>query len=376
MLLIGAGLMIKSTLRLLEVKLGFRPEGLMTMQLELPAFKYSNDDQARIFHRQMLTRVEALPGVIGAATVNWLPMQPGPGDLLLVEGRTPPPPGAEPKASTRVVSSTYFRTMGVSLLNGRDFSDRDSESSPGVIIINNALANRLFTGQDPIGHRIAFAGEEPHPYEIIGIVDDERVGALDEEAVSVVYRPYEQSPWTRLNLVVRTPGDPQSIVNAVRGEIRTLDQDLAIYSVAAMDQLVADTPSTFLRRYPALLMTVFAAIALILATVGIYGVISYSVSQRTRELGIRMALGAPRSRVLLLVLGDGMAKVLAGIALGLAGSLVLTRVMTSLLFEVTPTDPMTLVGISLLLAAVASLACLIPARRATRVDPMAALRHE
>jgi predicted permease len=375
-LLIGAGLMIKSTLRLLEVRLGFRPEGLITMQLELPTARYSNDNQARAFHQQMLERVEALPGVVGAATVNWLPMQSGPGDLLLVEGRTPPAPGAEPKASTRVVSSRYFRTMGVSLLNGRDFTDRDDPSSPGVIIINSSLANRLFPGQDPIGHRIIFAGGEPKPYEITGVVDDERVGALDEESASVVYRPYVQEPWTKLNLVVRTPADPQSIVNAVRGEVRALDQDLAIYSVTTMEQLIDDTQSVFLRRYPALLMAVFAAIALILATVGIYGVISYSVSQRTHEIGIRMALGAPRRKVLIMVLGDGMAKVLAGIALGLAGALVLTRVMSNLLFEVTPTDPMTFVSISLLLTVVALLACWIPARRATRVDPMAALRDE
>ena len=375
-LLVGAGLMIRSTLRLLEVKLGFNPENLMTMRVELPFPKYAEDDQTRAFHRQLLTRLEALPGVTGVGTVNWLPMQGGPGDLLLVKGQAPPPPGQEPKSSTRVVSSSYFRTMGISLLEGRDFTDRDDQTNPQVLIINRSLATRLFADQDPIGRQLIFAGGEPKPFEIVGVVDDERVGALDEEAASVVYRPYLQEPWNKLNLVVRSAGNPTSIVNAVTSEVQAIDQDLALYSAATMNQLIADSPSTFLRRYPALLMAVFAAVALMLAAVGIYGVISYSVNQRTNEIGIRIALGAARRDIFTLVLGEGLTLTLIGLGIGLAAATGLTRLLSSLLFGVGTTDPLTFVLIPLILTGAALGACFVPARRAARVDPMFALRHE
>jgi putative ABC transport system permease protein len=375
-LLIGAGLMIKSTMRLLEVKLGFKPERLITMQLELPSARYSEDDQARAFHQQMLARVESIPDVVGAATVNWLPMQPGPGDLLVVEGQTPPPPGLEPKANTRSVSSSYFRTMGISLLKGRYFTEGDNPSSPGVIIVNNTLAKRIFGNQDPLGRRISFGGEKPKPCEIVGVVDDERVGAMDEESASVVYRPYLQAPWTRIALVARTSTDPQKVIGAVRNETRALDPDLAFYAVMTMERLIADTQPTFMRRYPALLLTCFATLALILAAIGIYGVISYSVTQRTREIGLRMALGAQTGDVLIMVLKQGMSLILIGVAVGLVSALALTRLMRSLLFGIGATDPLTYIAISSLLIFVSLLACWIPARRATKVDPMIALRCE
>jgi len=375
-LLVGAGLMIKSTARLLEVKLGFRPERLLTMQMALPSGRYAEDDQVRAFHQQLISRIEGLPGVDGAATVNWLPMQPGPGDLLLIEGEPPPTPGTEPKASTRVVSAGYFHTMGISLLKGREFTDRDNQTSSGVIAINNALARRLFALQDPIGRRITFAGDEPRPYEIVGVVDDERVGALDEESASIVYRPFAQEPWPKLALIVRTTGDPQGVVNAVRSELQELDHDVAPYAVATMEQTINDTPSTFLRRYPALLMTVFASLALILAAVGIYGVISYTVTQRTREIGIRMALGAKTSDVLTLILQQGMRVALIGVGAGLAASFALTRLLKTLLFDVSATDPLTYAGVAGLLLIVALMACYLPARRAARVQPLTAIRHD
>jgi putative ABC transport system permease protein len=308
--------------------------------------------------------------------VNWLPMQGGAGDLLLVKGQTPPPPGQEPKSSTRVVSSSYFRTMGISLLEGRDFTDRDDQTNPQVLIINRSLATRLFADQDPIGRQLIFAGDEPKPFEIVGVVDDERVGALDEEAASVVYRPYLQEPWNKLNLVVRTAGNPTGIVNAVTSEVQAIDQDLALYSAATMNQLIADSPSTFLRRYPALLMAVFAAVALMLAAVGIYGVISYSVNQRTNEIGIRIALGAARRDIFRLVLGEGLTLTLIGLSIGLAAATGLTRLLSSLLFGVGATDPLTFVLISLILTGAALGACFVPARRAALVDPMVALRYE
>jgi putative ABC transport system permease protein len=375
-LLIGAGLLIKSTLRLLEVKLGFRPERLMTMQLELPASRYSADEQARAFHQQLLARVETLPGVAGVATVNWLPFEGGPGDLLRVEGEPPPPPSEMPKTTTHVVSPGYFRTMGIALVRGRAFTDNDNQSSPKVLVINGALTRKLFADRNPIGRRIIFEGGEPEPFEIVGVVDDERVGELDEEAAAVVYHPYLQEPWTKMNLVVRTAGDPASIVNAVRGEVQALDPNLALYSVATMEQLIAERPSTFLRRYPALLMAVFAAIALTLAAVGIYGVISYAVTQRTHEIGIRMALGAERRDVLRLVIGQGMRLVLVGAAGGVLAALALTRLLRGLLFGVSATDPLTFIVVTALLALVALLACYVPARRAAKLDAMVALRYE
>jgi putative ABC transport system permease protein len=373
-LLVAAGLLIKSTKRLLEVKLGFNPERLLTLQMELPTTKYSTDAQVRDFHQQLLSRVETLPGVISAASVNWLPLEGGPVDLLRVEGQPAPSSSAVPKTTTHVVSSAYFQTMGVALLKGRYFTDNDHQSAPQVLIINNTLARKLFGQQDPLGHRLFFEGDDPKPFEIVGVVDDERIGELDGESVSVVYRPYLQDPWTKLNLVVRTSGEPEGVVNAVRGEVRALDQNLALYAVASMEQLIAEHPATFLRRYPALLLGIFAALALILAVIGIYGVISNMVSQRTHELGIRMALGAGRSEVLKLIIGQGLRLTLLGVASGLVGAVALTRLMRSLLFEVSATDPLIFGFVTVLLVAAALLACYLPARRAAKLDPLAALR--
>src|SRR5262245_28372661 len=375
-LLIGAGLLIESTLRLLEVKLGFKPDRLLTLRLELPASRYSTADQTRAFHQQLLPRIAALPGVAGAASVNWLPLEGGPVDLLRVEGQPPPPASEIPKTTTRVISPNYFRTMEVALIKGRYFTDEDHQSAPGVVVINSELARKLFGKRDPIGQRILFEGGEPKPFEIVGVVDDERVGELDDEDVSVIYRPFLQDPWTKLNLVVRTAGEPDSVVNAVRDEAQALDPNLALYAVATMERLIAERPSTFLRRYPALLMTVFAAIALALAAVGIYGVISYSVTQRTQELGIRMALGAQRRDLLKLVFWQGLRLASLGVASGLAVALALTRLMQGLLFGVGATDPLIFGLAAGLLLAVALLACYLPARRATRLDPLAALHCE
>ena len=375
-LTVAAGLLIKSTLRLLQVELGFQPERLLTVQLELPPSKYSSDEKNIAFHQQLLSRIAALPGVASVGSVNWLPLQGGPGDLLRVEGQPPPSASEVPKCTTHVVSADYFRTMGVALLRGRYFTDHDTQSTPTVVVINSTLARKLFGAEEATGHRIFFEGDEPKPFEIVGVVDDERVGQLDEAPVSVVYRPYLQDPWTKLNLVVRTTDEPYSVVNAVRSEVQTLDPNLAIFSVATMEQIIAVQPATFLRRYPALLLGLFAAVALILAAVGIYGVISCSVSQRTHEIGVRMALGARPTDVLRSVVGEGMKLTLIGVAVGLIASLLLTRLLASLLFEVSATDPLMFVLISLLLSLVALVACWRPAWRATKVDPLTALRSD
>jgi len=266
--------------------------------------------------------------------------------------------------------------MGITLLKGRPFTDGDDQSAPQALIINSALAKKVFGQQDPIGRRIIFEGAEPKPVEVVGVVDDERVGELDEEAVAVAYRPYLQDPWTKLNLVMRTAADTGAVVNAVRGEVQAMDPNLALYSVETMEQLIAERPATFMRRYPALLLSLFAVIALILAVVGVYGVISYSVIERRNEIGIRMALGAERRDVFKLIIGRGMALTFCGMSVGLITALALTRLMRSLLFDVDATDPLTFIYVSALIAVAALLACWIPARRATKVDPTIALRSE
>ncbi len=375
-LLIGAGLLIQSTLRLLNVKLGFKPERLLTLQLELPRARYSTDDQTRTFHQQLLARVAALPGVVSASSVNWLPLEGGPVDLFRVEGQPRPRPSEMPKTTTRVVSANYFHTMGIALIKGRHFTDADNQASPGVLVVNNALAKKLFGRQEPLGRRLIF---EDKSFEIVGVVDDERVGELDQEAASVVYRPFLQDPWTKVNLAVRTASEPGSIVNTVRGEVQALDPNLALYSVSTMEQLIAERPATFLRRYPALLMAVFAALALILAAIGIYGIVSYSVKQRTHEIAIRLALGAQSRDVLCLVIGQGMRLAGAGVVIGLALALALGKLLTGfsgLLYGVQATDATTFSLIALLLLAVALVACWLPARRATKVAPLVSLRAE
>jgi putative ABC transport system permease protein len=375
-LLTGAGLLIKSAKQLADVKLGFTPERLLTLQLELPATRYAGDAQSRNFHQQLLSRITTLPGVTGAASVNWLPLAGGPVDLLQVEGQAPRPASEVPKTTTHVVSSDYFHTMGIALIKGRYFTEADDQSAPQVLIINQALAKKLFGSDEPLGRRLLFEGDEAKPYEIVGVVDDERVGELDEEPVSVVYRPYLQDPWTKLNLVVRTAGEPSSLIAAMRSEVQGLDRDLALYAVAPMEQLIAERPATFLRRYPALLLAVFAMLAVILAVVGIYGVMANAVSQRTQELGIRQALGAGRVDIFKLVLGQGLRLMLVGVASGLVGALALTRLLESLLFGVSATDPLIFAVVTLLLLAAAAVACIVPARRAARVDPALALRGE
>ncbi len=375
-LLIGAGLLIQSTLRLLNVKLGFKPERLLTLQLELPQARYSTDDQTRAFHQQLLTRVAALPGVVSASSVNWLPLEGGPVDLFWIEGPPRPRPSEMPKATTRVVSANYFHTMGIALIKGRHFTDADNQTSPRVLVVNNALAKKLFGQQEPLGRRLIF---DDKPLEIVGVVDDERVGELDQEAESVVYRPFLQDPWAKVNLAVRTTGEPGSVVNAVRSEAQALDPNLALFSVATMEQLIAEQPATFLRRYPALLLAVFAALALILAAIGIYGIVSYSVKQRTHEIAIRLALGAQSRDVLRLVIGQGMRLAGAGVVIGLALAITLAKLMTGfsgLLYGVQATDSPTFALIALLLLAVALAACWLPARRATKVSPSASLRAE
>lgn len=375
-LLIGAGLLVHSFVRLLDVEPGFNPDKLITMRISFSGKKYTEDARRVEFLRQLLERLEALPGVRGVAVANGLPLEGQ--DITstpVVEGR-PPNEFQDLGIGTHAVNPGYFRAMGVPLLKGRFFSERDGADGPPVVIINEALARRFWPDEDPIGKRISlFAGSHSHKFaEVIGVVGNVRYTGLAGEISLDAYAPYEQVPWPYITVAMRTAIDPTSLVAAVRQEVKTLDPELPIYSVRTMERVMMETLG--LRPLMLVLTGLFALLALLLAAVGIHGVMSYSVSRRTHEIGIRMALGAQPHDVLRLMVGQGMVLVLVGVGLGLAGSLAMTRFLKSWLFGVTPTDPMTFAIVSLLLMAVALLASYIPARRATRVDPMVALRYE
>jgi putative ABC transport system permease protein len=373
MLLIGAGLMIKSFWKLQQVDPGFDPQNLLSFQITLPASRYAERPERSIFYQQVLEKISTLPGVKAAAVVNHPPFSGGRGiSGFKIEGRPEPTSIADtPLADYRVISPDYLRMMGIPVLQGRPFAESDGKDAPLVAIINRAFADRFFPNTDPLGRRIG-AGDEW--LTIVGVVGNVKQSGLDAESATHVYVSYLQMPVSRTGLLVRTASDPLSFVSAIRGQILTIDRDQPIYNVNTMSGLISESVAP--RRLNLLLLGAFALVALALASVGIYGVISYSVSQRTREIGIRVALGAQRRDVLKLIIGQGMALALAGVALGIAGSIALTRIMSGLLFGVSATDPATFAAIALLLAAVALLACFLPARRAMKVDPMIALRYE
>jgi putative ABC transport system permease protein len=295
------------------------------------------------------------------------------GSDFRIEGRPEPEPGTETIVNTRSVSPGYFGTLGIRLIKGRDFSDRDTSVAPKVAVINSHLARIHFPNEDPLGKRITFDEGESW-ISIAGVIDDVKQLGLDSSAQPEVYFPYAQVASASMSIVVRTASNPLSMAGALKGQIQEIDKDLPIAEVKTMEQLLSDSVSG--PRFNMLLLTVFAVVALVLAAVGIYGVMSYSVSQRTHEIGIRMALGAQTSEVLKLVIRQGMLLTLAGLATGVVASLLLTQLMSSMLFGVAATDPGTFTAVLLLLAGVALGACFLPARRAAKVEPMEALRHE
>ncbi len=371
-LLVGAGLLIKSFLRLLRVDPGFNPHRVLTLRIDLPDSKYSSNDRIAAFYQQLSQRIKTLPGVETVGMINYLPLSPESTNRtrFTVEGRPVSEFETLPVAELRSINPDYFRAMRSPLLKGRYFIDTEKVS---VCIINETMARRFFPHEDPIGKRVNTGDLAPQPFwlSIIGVVGDVRHFGLDDRARFDVY---VNSTESEMYLVVRTASDPLSLAPAVRREVQAVDKDVPVSNVTTMDQILSNSLSS--RRFSMLLLGIFAGLALILAAVGIYGVISYSVTQRTHEIGIRMALGAERSDVLRLVVRQGMVLTLAGVGAGVAGSLALTRFLSSLLYEVRPTDPATFVSISLLLTGVALLATYIPARRATKVDPMVALRYE
>jgi putative ABC transport system permease protein len=377
-LLMGAGLLIKTFWNLRSVEPGFAPEHLMTMRIELPEARYKERDKQNRFQSQTLEGIKTLPGV-EAAMVSELPLS---GDNLnhdfLIENRPFIQPGDEPSLESRSVAGDYFRTMHIPLLAGRDFDSRDfAEKAPLVGIANESMVKQYFKNEDPIGKRMRWArNPEVQWITIVGVAGDVKHFGLDLPEQPGLYSPYPQAPpWKRwMSLVARTQSDPGEMTQALKQQIWKVDSQLPVTKVQTMSEVAATSFAA--RRFNMSLLAVFAVLALLLAAVGIYGVMSYAVTQRTQEIGIRMALGARALDVLKLVIGNGMTLTLIGVALGLVGSAALTRLMSTLLFGVTPTDKLTFVVVSAVLVLVALLACYVPARRATKVDPLEALRYE
>ncbi|MEN3327985.1 MAG: hypothetical protein V7638_2792 [Acidobacteriota bacterium] len=377
-LLIGAGLLINSFVRLRNVDPGFRSDNLLTMKIVMPLSKYLDRPRRIAFYNDLLQRVQSLAGVRSAAITTNLPLYHQSNSMTVrIQGRPEPPPAQQPVAVTRIVSPGYFDTMTIPLLNGRKFSDQDVVTTPRVAVVSETMARSFWLGEDPVGKRFGIGEIESDRdwINIIGVVKDVRQIELTADPKPQVYLTYLQFGFfDSRDLVVKTDVDPASMAVTVRNAVWEIDKDQPVSNVQTMDAIFADSIAR--QRFSMVLLAIFAGVALVLAAVGIYGVMSYSVAQRTHEIGIRMALGAHTKSVLKLALGYGMKLVLIGIGIGLIAAFALTRLMSTLLFGVTATDPITFALISLLLIGVAALASYIPARRATKVDPMIALRYE
>jgi putative ABC transport system permease protein len=372
-LLVGAGLLIRSFIRLQQVDPGFNPRNVLAAVVTLPQAVYPERTQIAPFYSQLLERVKALPGVESAAAVSSLPLAGNDSDAdFLIEGRPAPQPDQRPVAWISSVSNDYFRAMGMRLVAGREFNERDNESSPKVVIISEATARRHFPNEDPIGKRIG-NGRPDGWREIVGVTADVKHFGLNQDARVSMFFPHRQQPTRRMFIVARAAA-PLSQSSALRGAVAAMDKNLAVSNIRAMEEITAQSIGQ--ERFTLLLLGLFSGLALLLAVAGIYGVMSYAVAQRTHEIGVRVALGAQTRDVLKLVVTQGMALVSVGVGIGLASSLALTGFIRGLLFGVSATDPMTFVAISVLLSLVALLACYLPARRATKVDPMVALRQE
>jgi predicted permease len=374
-LLIAAGLLIRSFSRLLAVPTGFQPDRVLSLELSLPQARYSSTTARAGFMKGVLNRADSLPGIEFAGAISRLPLNPGNSTRSLdIQGRTPEKDDLPP--DYLVASPAYFQTMGIPLRSGRAFTDRDSETAASVAIVTQAMAEYFWPGRDPLGQHVRISnGNDKEPWsEVVGVVGDIRQHHLERNPRPALYVPYAQDPWPFVAVVVRTKMDPASTASSVESAIHAVDPDEPVYDVRTMKEV--ESVSVSPQRLQLVLLGLFAILALTLACTGIYGVMAYFVAQRTREIGVRMALGAQARDVIGMVVGEGLRMALLGAALGLLGSVFLMRVLSGLLFGVTPRDPLTFCGVAAILTGVALLACYIPARRATVLDPLVALRYE
>jgi len=376
MLLVGSGLMIKSLRRLQSVDPGFNPTNVITGAIQLPRSSYPQPQQKVDFFQHLLTNVRALPGIEDAAIGSAPPFTGIPAATnFTIAGQPPVAVADQPVTDVRVVDQHYFGVLGIPLLKGRNFSDREVVQESHVVIINEALARKHFGNDNPLGQRLTInMKDDPPPTEIVGVVGDVRSKSMDVPATPMVYWPHSELPGFPVMLVVKTKSEPTAFAAAIQREVLAIDKNQPVSEMRTMSSLMADTIAR--SRFASLMLTIFAALAFLLASVGIYGVMSYSVSQRTNEIGIRMALGATGQSVLTMILKRGLIMSACGVVLGLIGSLVLTRFLVSLLYGVSATDPVTFIVVSVALTAVALFASYLPARRAMRVDPLVALRYE
>jgi predicted permease len=374
-LLVGAGLLVKSFMRIQKVETGLRPEGVLKMRVSLPASRYDTAEKTAGFYREVLERVAGLPGVESAGVINLLPIhQYGNNGEIQVEGRDPLPPGRVPLTEFRRASTGYFKTLGIQLLGGRLFAPADEADGVLNVVVSRELVRTFFPDGEALGKRIRGGGGIGPWWTIVGIVGDVKQSGLTQPSRPELYFPYTASRTDGMTLVVRAASDPEELTGAVRREVQAVDPNQPVYEVRTMEEVI--NRSVVNLRLNMTLLSIFAGLATLLAVVGIYSVMSYLVTQYTREIGIRMALGAQPGNILKLVLGQGLALTLVGVGIGALTAFGLTHLITRFLYEVGGNDPLTYVSVSLLLTVVALVACYIPARRATKVDPLVALRYE
>ena len=379
-LLVGAGLLVRSFLRVVTVDPGFQPGHVLTMQLSLPRSKYPHDKDRAFFARELVRRVGSLSGVQAVGAINVLPARSSFLSLRIsvipfqVDGTAAAPAGQEPAADFRVITPGFLSAMGIPLRAGRPITEQDVPDKQQVLLINETLARQYFRNADPVGQRLRFPPFEKDVRTIVGVVGDVKMQGLEAKVEPAVFLPFEQSPWSIVSLAVRSGSDPAGLTAAIRREVLTLDPDQPISDIRTMNEMLSDT--LMVRRLAVWMLGTFAFLALALASVGIYGLTSYSVSRMTHEIGLRLALGAQQNHILKLIVWRGILTALAGVALGLPAAFFLARMMGGLLFGVAATDGTTFAVVPAVLICAAGLACYLPARRALRIDPIVALRYE
>jgi putative ABC transport system permease protein len=374
-LLVGAGLLLRSFARVLSTDPGFSPDGVMTMQLTLPAVKYPGLQPRTQFWHALLDRIRTLPGVTSTGTVSFLPMNGlGSATSFEVVGQPKPPPGQGPVATIKVVDGDYFTVLGIPLLRGRLFTPREQQIENHYAVVSETLARQLFPNQDPIGQRLQVSWNGEGADEIIGVVGDTKMVSIEEQISPAIYFPYSRTPYASETVVVRTAGNPSAVASSLVQAVHQIDADLPVSNMRSMNEVIARSLAE--RRIVMVLLAVFAAVALVLATVGIYGVMSYMVSQRTQEIGIRMALGADRPGVVAMVLAQALRLAAGGLVAGCVAALALTGLLRAMLYDVRPTDPLTFGVVATILFTIAAIATAVPAIRATRIDPLQALKAE